>query len=229
MQPVSAVLIDDHPLFRKGLAELFEHDGRIRVLGIAGSLADARPFLAQKPDVLVMDLNLPDQDGIEAMRRLREEGVQIPVVALTMSDAEDDMAAVLRAGARGYLLKGANQADVVRAVHLVATGGAMFGPAVAQRLIEFFARPRPAGTPLAFPQLTDREHEILDLLAQGRPNATIAARLRISDKTVRNHVSNIFTKLAVADRAQAVVRAREAGLGGSTRPSPPRAADHGQQ
>ncbi|HVA06743.1 MAG TPA: response regulator transcription factor, partial [Acidimicrobiales bacterium] len=109
------------------------------------------------------------------------------------------------------------QADVVRAVHLVAAGGAMFGPAVAQRVIEFFARPRSAAAPIAFPQLTDREHEILDLLAQGHPNATIATRLRISDKTVRNHVSNIFTKLAVADRAQAIVRAREAGLGGSIR------------
>ena len=130
-----------------------------------------------------------------------------------MFDDDDSVFAAMRAGARGYLLKGANQADVVRAVHLVASGGAMFGPAVAQRLIEFFARPRPTGTPLAFPQLTDREHQVLDLLAGGQSNASIATRLSITDKTVRNHVSNIFTKLSVADRAQAIVRAREAGLG----------------
>jgi DNA-binding NarL/FixJ family response regulator len=119
----------------------------------------------------------------------------------------------MRAGARGYLLKGTNQAEVVRSVHLVGAGGAMFGPAVAQRVIEFFARPRPGGVAVAFPQLTDREHEILDLVARGESNVSIAGRLRISDKTVRNHVSNIFTKLAFADRAQAIARARDAGLG----------------
>jgi DNA-binding NarL/FixJ family response regulator len=130
-----------------------------------------------------------------------------------MFDDDDSVFAAMRAGAHGYLLKGASPTDVRHAVHVVAAGGAMFGPAVAQRVIHFFARPRPATTALAFPQLTDREHEILDLLAQGQPNAVIATRLHISQKTVRNHVSNIFTKLAVADRAQAVARARDAGLG----------------
>ncbi|MGH3744161.1 MAG: LuxR C-terminal-related transcriptional regulator, partial [Mycobacteriales bacterium] len=138
----------------------------------------------------------------------------------TMFDDDDSVFAAMRAGARGYLLKGSDQADVIRAVQLVASGGALFGPLIAQRVIEFFARPRAAGTPVAFPQLTDREHEILDLVARGEPNHTIAARLGISDKTVRNHVSNIFTKLAVADRAQAVIRAREAGLGGQAKPEP---------
>jgi DNA-binding NarL/FixJ family response regulator len=131
-----------------------------------------------------------------------------------MFDDDDSVFAAMRAGAHGYLLKGANHDEVRHAVHVVAAGGAMFGPAVAQRVIDFFARPRPAGTTLAFPQLTDREHEILNLLAQGHGNQVIAARLYLSQKTVRNHVSNIFTKLAVADRAQAIIRAREAGLGG---------------
>ncbi|MGH9059033.1 MAG: response regulator [Acidimicrobiales bacterium] len=171
---------------------------------------------SHQPDVVLMDLQMPDLNGIEATRTIVATSPHIGVVVLTMFDEDESVFAAMRAGARGYLLKGTNQADVVRAVHLVGAGGAMFGPAVAQRVIEFFARPRAAGTPVAFPQLTDREHEILDLLAQGHPNAPIAARLRISDKTVRNHVSNIFTKLAVADRAQAVVRARQAGLGSRT-------------
>jgi DNA-binding NarL/FixJ family response regulator len=131
-----------------------------------------------------------------------------------MFDDDDSVFAAMRAGAHGYLLKGASPTDARHAVHVVATGGAMFGPAVAQRVIDFFARPRPAGSTLVFPELSDREHEILELLAQGQPNAAIAARLYITQKTVRNHVSNIFAKLAVADRAQAIARARDAGLGG---------------
>jgi DNA-binding NarL/FixJ family response regulator len=131
-----------------------------------------------------------------------------------MFEDEDSVFAAMRAGARGYLLKGSNQADIVRAIALVGGGGAMFGPAIAERVVEYFARPRPSNPPLAFPELTDREREILELVADGRANPSIAARLGISEKTVRNHVSNIFTKLAVADRAQAIVRARQAGLGG---------------
>jgi DNA-binding NarL/FixJ family response regulator len=170
---------------------------------------------AAQPDVVVMDLHMPGLDGVAATREIVRVSPHVAVLVLTMFDDDDSVFAAMRAGARGYVLKGANQADVVRAVHLVGAGGAMFGPAVAQRVIEFFARPRPATTPIAFPELTDREHEVLDLLAAGHSNSTIASRLRISDKTVRNHVSNIFTKLAVADRAQAIVRAREAGLGGT--------------
>lgn len=138
----------------------------------------------------------------------------VAVLVLTMFDDDDSVFAAMRAGARGYVLKGTNQAEVVRAVHLVGAGGAMFGPAVAQRVIEFFSRPRPTTVAVVFPELSDREHEILELVARGQPNSSISSRLGITDKTVRNHVSNIFTKLAVADRAQAVVRAREAGLGG---------------
>jgi DNA-binding NarL/FixJ family response regulator len=159
-----------------------------------------------------MDLHMPDIDGVAATREILLANPQVAVLVLTMFDDDDSVFAAMRAGARGYLLKGTNQADVVRAVHAVGTGGAVFGPAVAQRVLEFFAHGETRQV-VAFPQLTDREREVLDLVAQGLPNSRIAGRLFISEKTVRNHVSNIFTKLAVADRAQAVVRAREGGLG----------------
>jgi DNA-binding NarL/FixJ family response regulator len=212
--PLRVVIADDHPVFRGGLRALLGIDDGIDVVGEASTGVEAVALAEQQqPDVVVMDLHMPDLDGVDATRQIIQTSPHVAVLVLTMFDDDDSVFAAMRAGARGYLLKGANQADVVRAVHLVGGGGAMFGPAVAQRVIEFFSRPRPAGTALAFPQLTDREHEVLDLLAQGLPNSAIASRLRISDKTVRNHVSNIFTKLAVADRAQAIVRAREAGLG----------------
>ena len=208
------LVVDDHPVFRDGLRALLSTDPELLVVGEAGTGAEAVSLAADlQPDVVVMDLHMPDLDGVAATRQIVHDSPRIAVLVLTMFDDDDSVFAAMRAGARGYLLKGTNQAEVVRAVHAVGAGGAMFGPAVAQRVIEFFARPRPAGTPLVFPQLTDREHELLDLLAQGLSNAAIAGRLRISDKTVRNHVSNIFTKLAVADRAQAIVRARAGGLG----------------
>jgi DNA-binding NarL/FixJ family response regulator len=212
---VRVLVADDHPVFRGGLRALLDTDADVEVVGEASTGAEAVTLAAQtQPDVVVMDLHMPELDGIDATRQIVHTSPHVAVLVLTMFDDDDSVFAAMRAGARGYMLKGANQADVVRAVHTVGGGGAMFGPAVAQRVIEFFSRPRPSGTALAFPQLTDREHEVLDLLAQGLSNSAIAARLRISDKTVRNHVSNIFTKLAVADRAQAIVRAREAGLGG---------------
>lgn len=130
-----------------------------------------------------------------------------------MFDDDDSVFAAMRAGARGYLLKGSNQADVLRGIHLVGAGGAMFGPAIAQRVIEFFASPRRGAAASAFPQLTERENEVLEFIARGQSNTAIAATLHLSEKAVRNHASNIFTKLAVADRAQAITRARDAGLG----------------
>jgi DNA-binding NarL/FixJ family response regulator len=208
------LVADDHPVFRAGLRALLGTEPGIEVTGEASTGAEAVRLADQlQPDVVMMDLHMPDLDGVAATKHIVHQNPHIAVLVLTMFDDDDSVFAAMRAGARGYLLKGTNQAEVVHAVHLVGSGGAMFGPVVAQRVIEFFARPRPSAVPLAFPQLTDREHEILDLLAQGKPNSAIAARLRISDKTVRNHVSNIFTKLAVADRAQAIVRARDAGLG----------------
>lgn len=210
---VRVLIADDHPIFRDGLRALLATDPTIRLVGEAADGTDAqRKVDALQPDIVLMDLHMPEVDGVAATRKIVQANPDVAIIVLTMFDDDDSVFAAMRAGARGYLLKGTKQADLIRAVHLVAAGGAMFGPAVAQRMIEFFARPRHSAV-LPFPQLTEREHEILDLLAQGQPNAGIATRLSISDKTVRNHVSNIFAKLAVADRAQAVVRAREAGLG----------------
>ena len=211
---VRVIIADDHPVFRSGLNALLSTEDGVEVVGEAATGVEAVALVAAfQPDVVVMDLHMPDLDGVAATTQILRDSPHVAVLVLTMFDDDDSVFAAMRAGARGYLLKGTNQAEVVGAVRLVAAGGALFGPAVAQRVIEFFTRPRPRTVPLAFPQLTDREHEILDLLARGEANAVISARLHISDKTVRNHVSNILTKLAVADRAHAIVRARQAGLG----------------
>jgi DNA-binding NarL/FixJ family response regulator len=211
--PVTVLIADDHPVFRSGLRALLGTDPAIAVVGEATTGAEVVAVAArERPDVVLMDLNMPELDGVVATGTIVQADPDVAVLVLTMFDDDDSVFAAMRAGARGYLLKGTNQADIVRAVHAVAAGGAMFGPAVAQRVLEFFAggSAHPAAT---FPQLSDREREVLDLLAQGDSNGRIASRLSISEKTVRNHVSNIFAKLAVADRAQAIVRAREAGLG----------------
>jgi len=206
VEPVKAVLVDDHPLFRRGLAELFEHDGRIRVVGVAGSLAEARPLLAQRPDVLVMDINLPGQDGIEAIRRLREEGLQLPVIALTMSDAEDDMAAALRAGARGYLLKSMEPGEVIEAIERAARGEVVVAPAMTAKLVRLLdGKPDAAGSLMH--QLTPREREILDCLTRGKSNKAIAQELGISIDTVKLHVRNVLTKLNLSSRVEAAVYA----------------------
>jgi DNA-binding NarL/FixJ family response regulator len=211
--PVRVLIADDHPVFRGGLRALLATDPEIEVVAEAADGAEAITLTAQEqPDVVLMDLHMPDRDGVDATREILLADPHIAVLVLTMFDDDDSVFAAMRAGARGYLLKGTNQADIVRAVHAVAAGGAMFGPAVAQRMLELFAhaQTRPAAV---FPQLTDRERDVLDLVAQGLTNSQIARRLSISEKTVRNHVSNIFAKLAVADRTQAVIRAREGGLG----------------
>ena len=214
MTELRVVIADDHPVFRSGLQALLGVEPGIEVVGEAQTGAEAVQLARDlHPDVVLMDLHMPDMDGVTATKHITHDSPGVAVLVFTMYDDDDSVFAAMRAGARGYLLKGTNQAEVVRSVHLVGSGGAMFGPAVAQRVIEFFARPRPSGAIVTFPQLTDREHEILDMVAQGQPNNTIANRLRISDKTVRNHVSNIFTKLAVADRAAAIARARDAGMG----------------
>lgn len=210
---VQVLIADDHPIFRDGLRALLATDPDIELIGEAADGTDVQRMVEDlQPDIVLMDLHMPGVDGVAATHEIVQRSPHVAIIVLTMFDDDDSVFAAMRAGARGYLLKGTKQADLVRAIHLVASGGAMFGPAIAQRMIEFFSRPRRIAV-LPFPQLTDREHEILDLIAQGQPNASIAGRLAISEKTVRNHVSNIFTKLAVADRAQAVVRAREAGLG----------------
>jgi DNA-binding NarL/FixJ family response regulator len=218
-EPLRVLIADDHPVFLGGLRALLATDPDLEVVAEASDGAEAVALAARDlPDVVLMDLHMPVRDGVEATREIVRSSPHVAVLVLTMFDDDDSVFAAMRAGARGYLLKGANQADILRAVHAVGTGGAVFGPDVAQRVLDFFAHAQ-TRQQAAFPQLTDREREVLDLLARGLPNGRIAGRLSISEKTVRNHVSNIFTKLAVADRAQAVIRAREGGLGTGQAPS----------
>lgn len=208
------VVADDHPLYRRGLAALLDAQPGWRVVAQADTGRSAIAAAAELvPDVVVMDLHMPELDGVQATRQVITNGPSVAVLILTMFDDDDSVFTAMRAGARGYLLKGADQAEIVRAVTAIGSGEAIFGPTVAQRIVEFFAAPRPAHVTQVFPELTAREHEVLDLIAAGRSDADIAATLVLSHKTVRNHVSNIFTKLRVADRATAIVRAREAGLG----------------
>ncbi len=173
--------------------------------------------MSLRPSIVVMDLNLPGLNGIEATRRIAQIDPTIAVLVLTMFQDDESIFAAMRAGARGYLLKGAAQDDIIRAIRGVGLGEAIFGPSIAQRVMQFLGQPHHGGKPDAFPELTAREREILELIARGQTNPGIARALVISPKTVRNHVSNIFAKLHVADRAQAIMRAQQAGFGGTTR------------
>jgi len=214
VEPLRVLIVDDHPVFLAGLKMLLDADHRTEVVGEAATGRQAIDLAAQvQPDAVVMDLDLPDVKGIEATRVITRTSPHIGVLVLTMFDDDDSVFAAMRAGARGYLLKGAAHADILNAVAAIGTGAAVFGPSIARRLIDYFGRERTAAGASAFPELTDREREILNLIAAGQNNSTIAERLFLSAKTVRNHVSNIFSKLQVADRAQAIVRARQAGLG----------------
>lgn len=214
-EPVRVLVADDHPVFRDGLAVLLGSVPGIEVVGTAADGVDAVDAAVRLlPDVVVMDVQMPRLNGVDATRRLATEAPSVGVVVLTMSEDDGTVFAAVRAGARGYLVKGAEQDEIVRAITTVAGGGVVFGAALAQRIAEFFTAGPPAPSAV-FPQLTAREREILSLLAAGRSNAAIAAALYLSPKTVRNNVSNVFAKLQVADRAEAIVRAREAGLGGT--------------
>jgi DNA-binding NarL/FixJ family response regulator len=209
--PVRVLIADDHPLFRDGLIALLTDGPDTELAGTATSGAEAvdlaRPV---QPDVVVMDLRMPGLNGIEATRRIVADSPQIAVLVLTMLDDDDSIFAALRAGARGYLLKGADRDQIRRGIHAAANGEVIFSADLAERMLGYFTAAAP---PPAFPQLTGREREVLELIAQGHANPAIAARLGLSHKTVRNHVSNILAKLQVADRAQAVAQARDAGLG----------------
>lgn len=218
--PVRVLLVDDHPVVRRGLAALLESLPGIEVVAQADSgTAAVREAQLSRPDVVVMDIQLPGVDGVEATRRIVAALPATAVLVLTMFDDDGTVLAAMRAGARGYLLKGAGQEEIRRAILAVAGGEAIFGPLVAARVLGHLTAPPRAA--VAFPELTSREREVLDRIAAGQGNAGIAAALRLSVKTVGNHTSAIFTKLGVATRAEAIVRARDEGLG--QKPPPDRA------
>lgn len=211
--PIQILIADDHTLFRDGLRALFGSLPDTELVGEATTGVEAVSLAETlQPDVVLMDIQMPGLNGIEATRRIVQTSPHVGVIVVTMFEDDDSVFAAMRAGARGYVLKGADQEEMLRVLRAVARGEALFGPAIAARLASFFQTTTPAAA-TAFPELTERERELLGLIAQGLNNQEIAARLTLSVKTVRNHVSNIFNKLQVADRVQAVIRARDAGLG----------------
>ncbi len=214
-EAIRVLIAEDHPVFRDGLRALLNSIRGTEVVGEATNGVEAvEEAMRLQPDVVVMDLGLPELDGVTATRRIVADSPHIGILVLTMFD-DDSVFAAMRAGARGYLLKGADQDEIRRAIVAVREGQAIFSPAVAQRLVDYFSPRRPEVPTDGFAGLTERERQVLRLLAHGDTNAVIATRLQISAKTVRNHVSNIFTKLRVTDRAQAILRARQAGVGTS--------------
>lgn len=216
MTPIHILIADDHPLFRDGVRALLNS---IPVTEAVGEAATGAETIAQaaalQPDVIMMDLQMPGLNGIEATRQILQQNPRIGIIMLTMFEDDDSVFAAMQAGARGYILKGADQDEIVRTIEAVARGDALFSAGIAQRVMKFFATFKVDTSSTIFPELTDREREILTVIAQGYNNTEIADQLVLSPKTVRNHITNIFSKLQVADRAQAIVRAREAGLGHS--------------
>jgi DNA-binding NarL/FixJ family response regulator len=211
---IRVLLVDDHPLFLEGVRAALGSDPSIEIVGEAGDVAHAiEAAAATEPDVVLMDLGLPDGSGIDATRSVLAVSPETRVLVMTMSTDDDAVVAAMRAGARGYVVKGAGRGDLLDAVRTVAAGGAVFSPTVADRLGSFFSGLAAQPGRELFPQLSEREREVLDLMARGYDNRRIARELYLSDKTVRNHVSAVIGKLEAPDRAEAIQRARRAGLG----------------
>jgi DNA-binding NarL/FixJ family response regulator len=219
---IRVVIADDHPMFRYGLRAVLATQAGIDVVGEA---ADGQQLLSvvrdTRPSVVITDLTMPRLSGAQAAARLLAAQPDLAILILTMHQDDESLFAAMRAGARGYLLKGADSAEVTAAIQAVARGEAVYGPGVAQRIIDFFSGRHEQFTARAFPELTSRERDILELLAQGSANRQIASRLAISEKTVRNHLSSVFLKLQVNDRTAAALKARRAGLGITSPPNPP--------
>ena len=211
---IRVLLVDDHPLFLEGVRAVLGSDPSIEIVGEAGDVAHAiEVAAATEPDVVLMDLGLPDGSGIDATRSVLAASPETRVLVMTMSTDDDAVVAAMRAGARGYVVKGAGRGDLLDAVRTVASGGAVFSPTVADRLGSFFSGLAAQPGRELFPQLSEREREVLDLMARGYDNRRIARELHLSDKTVRNHVSAVIGKLEAPDRAEAIQRARRAGMG----------------
>lgn len=209
---INVLIADDHPVVRQGLAALLSTLEGFAVVAVAANGREAvREAVLHNPHVAIMDLQMPEMDGFAAIRELAKAAPEVAVCVLTMFDDDDSLFAAMRAGARGYLLKGAEQEEIARAVSGCAAGEVMFAPGVAQRVLTHLTSPPRSAVP--FPELTVRELDVLNLLAAAVPGAEIAARLQLAPKTVSNHVSNILAKLQLADRTQAAVLARQAGLG----------------
>ena len=218
--PIRVLVADDHPVVRSGLVGVLSSLDGFEVVAVAADGQEAvREAVLHRPDVALMDLRMPGTDGFTAIRELARVAPAVRVCVLTMYDDDDSLFAAMRAGAHGYLLKGAEQEDIARAVRAIAAGEVIFGPGIAVRVLHQLNAPPAQAAASAFPELTARELEILDLLAAATPTGAIARRLEVSTKTVSNHVSNILAKLQVADRTQAALKAREAGLGRGADPN----------
>lgn len=212
-QPIRILIADDHPVFRFGMRALIEAQADMEVIGEAESGAEAIQMATSLgPDVVLMDINMADVNGIDATRQIMKTMPEMAVLIITMFD-DDTVFTAMQAGARGYLLKGAKGDETLRAIRAVANGEVIFSPGVAEQMMTYFTRGMKAEPDAPFPELTSREQEILDFIAQGLTNGAIAEKLVLSPKTIRNHVSNIFSKLQVATRSEAIIKAREAGLG----------------
>jgi DNA-binding NarL/FixJ family response regulator len=218
MKPIRVLIADDHALFREGVHAILKSVPDIEIVGEAGTGKEAIKLASDLvPDVILMDIQMPDLNGVEATQRILNTQPDVGIIIVTMLEDDDSLFSAMRAGARGYVLKGADKAEMLKSIRAVVEGEALFGPAIAGRLLSFFQGNRPRSKDeshsMSFPELTEREREVLAYIARGDTNAEIAEGLSISLKTVRNHVSNIFTKLQVVNRAQAAIRARDAGLG----------------
>jgi DNA-binding NarL/FixJ family response regulator len=217
MKPIRVLIVDDHALFREGVHAILKSVPDIEIVGESGTGQEALILASElAPDIILMDIQMPDLNGVEATRRILKTHPNVGIIIVTMLEDDGSLFSAMSAGARGYVLKGADKAEMLKSIRAVANGEALFGPSIAVRLLNFFHdKPQPSmgeSPQSPFPQLTEREREILAYIARGETNTEIADRLTISLKTVRNHVSNIFNKLQVVNRVQAVIRARDEGL-----------------
>lgn len=214
MDTIRILIADDHPMFRKGVRAILALSPNFDIVAEAANGEEAVTLAeTHQPDVILMDVAMPGMHGIEAARRILRDSPHIHILMMTMSEDDETIFAALQSGARGYVVKGVDQEDLLRAITAVSRGEAIFSPTIARKVLDYFASARHTILMDVFPELTRREFELLTLLTQGLDNSEIAERLSLSPKTVRNHLSNVFSKLQVADRAEAILRAREAGLG----------------